>query len=86
MGRLYQLMSTQAQFFAGSWDSEPSGPVMFGESYGIGPYTPHHATLPLPSIPSAEYLRLRHEWQADNARRLELTWKFLGENDELLPL
>ena len=86
MGRLYQLMSTQAQFFASSWDSEPSGPVMFGESYGIGPYPPHHATLPLPSVPSADYLRLRHEWLADNARRLELSWKFLGENDELLNL
>ena len=86
MDRLYQLMSRQAQFFAGSWDSEPSGPLMFGESYGIGPYTPHHATLPLPSVPSADYLRLRHEWLADNARRLELAWKFLGENDELLDL
>jgi hexosaminidase len=86
MGRLYQLMSTQAQFFAGSWDSEPSGPVMFGESYGIGPYTPHHATLPLPSVPSSDYLRLRHEWLPDNARRLELAHKFLGENDELLNL
>jgi hypothetical protein len=86
MGRLYQLMSTQAQFFAGSWDSEPSGPVMFGESYGIGPYTPHHATLPLPSVPSADYLHLRHDWLQENARRLELAWKFLGENDELLTL
>ena len=86
MGRLYQLMSRQTQFFAGSWDSEPSGPVVFGYSYGIGPYTPHHATLPLPSVPSADYLRLRHEWSADNAHRLELAWKFLGENDELLNL
>jgi hypothetical protein len=86
MGRLYQLMSTQAQFFAGSWDSEPSGPVMFGESYGIGPYTPHHATVPLPSVPSADYLHLRHDWGQENARRLELAWKFLGENDELLTL
>jgi len=86
MGRLYQLMSTQAQFFAGSWDTEPSGPVMFGESYGIGPYTPHLATLPFPSVPSADYLRLRHDWPAENARRLELAWKFLERNDELLDL
>jgi hypothetical protein len=86
MGRLYQLMSTQAQFCASSWDSEPSGPVMFGESYGIGPYPPHHATLPLPSVPSPDYLRLRQDWLADNTRRLELSWKFLGENDELLNL
>ena len=83
IGRLYQLMSTQAQFFAGSWDSEPSGPVMFGESYGIGPYTPHHATLPLPSVPAGDYLHLKNEWLPDNARRLELAWKSLGGNDEL---
>jgi len=83
MGRLYQLMSTQAQFFAGSWDSEPSGPPVFGYSYGIGPFTEHHSTLPLPSVPSADYLRLRHDWLQENARRLELAWKFLGENDEL---
>jgi hexosaminidase len=85
MGRLYRLMSTQAQFFATSWDREPSGqlPLMFGESYGIGPFTPHLETLPLPSVPSADYLRLRHNWLQENARRLELAWKFLGENDEL---
>ena len=86
MGRLYQLMSTQAQFSAGSWDSEPSGPVVFGYSYGIGPFTPHHATLSLPSVPSADYLRLRHDWLTDNTRRMELTWKFLERNDELLDL
>ncbi|MGD0129995.1 MAG: beta-N-acetylhexosaminidase [Terriglobia bacterium] len=88
MGRLYQLMSTQAQFFAGSWDHEPSGklPLVFGYSYGLGPFTPHLATLPLPPVPSADYLRLRTNWLDENARRLELAWKFLGENDELLDL
>ena len=86
MGRLYQLMSTQAQFFSGSWDSEPAGPVVFGYSYGIGPFTPHHSTLPLPSVPSGDYLRLRPQSGPDNARRLELAWKFLAENDELLNL
>jgi hypothetical protein len=86
MGRLYQLMSTQAQFFSSSWDSEPAGPVMFGESYGIGPYPSHHATLPLPSVPSADYLRLRSNWSQENSRRIDLAWKFLGENDELLNL
>jgi hexosaminidase len=86
MGRLYQLMSTQAQFFSGSWDSEPAGPVVFGYSYGIGPFTPHHSSLPLPSVPSGDYLRLRPQSGPDNARRLELAWKFLAENDELLNL
>ena len=85
MGRIYQLMSTQAQFWASSWDSEPSGtlPLIFGYSYGIGPFTPHIATLPLPPAPSGDFLRLGSDWARDNARRLELAWKFLGENDEL---
>jgi hypothetical protein len=59
---------------------------VFGYSYGIGPFTPHLATLPLPPVPSADYLRLRTNWLEENARRLELAWKFLGENDELLDL
>jgi hexosaminidase len=88
MGRLYRLMSRQAQFWSSSWDREPSGklPLMFGESYGIGPFTPHLETLPLPSIPSPDYLRLHDNWRQENLRRLELAWKFLGENDELLDL
>jgi hexosaminidase len=88
MGRLYQLMSTQAQFWASSWDSQLSGmlPLIFGYSYGIGPFVPHMATLPLPPIPSADYLHLGSNWRQENARRLELAGKFLGENDELLNL
>jgi hypothetical protein len=85
MGRLYQLLSTQARFFSTSWDREPSGqlPLMFGESYGIGPFVPHLDTLPLPSVPAADYLRLHGDWSQENARRLELAGKFLEENDEL---
>jgi hypothetical protein len=79
-------LSTQAQFWASSWDSEPSGPLVFGYSYGIGPFTPHESTLPLPSVPGADYLHLKNDWLTQNARRIELTWKFLGENDELLNL
>jgi len=88
IGRLYQLMSTQAQFWASSWDSEPSGkkPLIFGYSYGIGPFTPHISTLPLPSLPTPDILRLRGNWREENSRRLELAWKSLGKNDELLDL
>jgi len=88
MGRLYQLLSTQAQFFASSWDSKPSGelPLIFGYSYGIGPFVPHIQTLPLPSVPSPDYLHLRHNWLQENAQRMQLVWKFLGENDELMNL
>jgi hypothetical protein len=88
IGRLYQLMSTQAQFWASSWDSEPSGkqPLIFGYSYGIGPFTPHVSTLPLPSLPTQDILRLRSNWREENARRVELAWKSLSDNDELLDL
>jgi len=85
MDRVYQLMSTQAQFFASGWESETSSalPLIFGYSYGIGPFVPHRATLSLPPIPEAGYLRGKGDWAQENARRLELAWKFLGENDEL---
>jgi hexosaminidase len=83
--RVYQLMSTQAQFFASSWESETSSalPLIFGYSYGIGPFVPHRATLSLPPVPEPGYLRVKGDWAQENARRLELAWKFLGENDEL---
>jgi hypothetical protein len=88
MGRLYQLMSTQAQFWADSWDSEPSGklPLIFGYSYGIGPFIPRISTLLLPALPTTDVLRLKDHWRADNARRVGLAERFLGENDELLNL
>ena len=37
-------------------------------------------------MPSEGYLLLHDNWLQENARRLELAWKFLGENDELLDL
>ncbi|MFB3828127.1 MAG: glycoside hydrolase family 20 zincin-like fold domain-containing protein [Bryobacteraceae bacterium] len=88
MDRLYQLMSTQAQFYGSSWESVPSerSPLVFGYSYGIGPFTPRISTLPLPPSPAGDYLRLSRNWSQENARRLEMAAKFLGENDELLDL
>ncbi len=85
MDRVYQLMSAQAQFFASSWESETSSalPLIFGYSYGIGPFVPHRAALSLPPVPEPGYLRVQGGWAQENARRLELAWKFLGENDEL---
>jgi hexosaminidase len=85
MGRLYQLMSRQAQFFSTSWNSEPSAdlPLIFGYSYGTGPFVPHIQTLPLPPVPRGSYLQLSGDWAADNARRRVLAEKFLAENDEL---
>ncbi len=88
MGRLYQLMSTQAQFFATSWDSEPSAklPLIFGYSYGTGPFVPNIETLPLPPVPTADYLHLRGSWAQENASRVNLAGRFLAGNDELMNL
>jgi hexosaminidase len=88
MGRLYQLMSTQAQFWATSWDRKSSAalPLIFGYSYGTGPFTPHIQTLPLPAVPTGGYLHLAGNWSQQDARRVKLAWKFRGENDELLNL
>lgn len=88
MGRLYQLMSTQSQFFATSWDTEPSGvlPLIFGYSYGTGPFVPDIETLPLPAVPTADYLHLSGNWTQENSRRVDLAGKFLAGNDELMNL
>ncbi|MEO6828761.1 MAG: glycoside hydrolase family 20 zincin-like fold domain-containing protein [Acidobacteriaceae bacterium] len=86
MGRLYQLMSTQAQFFASSWDSKPSValPLIFGYSYGTGPFVPHIQTLPLPPVPSGGYLDSGEKWLKGNSHRLNLAKASLEQNDELL--
>jgi hypothetical protein len=88
MGRVYDLMSAQAQFFATSWDSQPSAklPLIFGYSYGMGPFAPQVQTLPLPSVPTLGYLRLSGNWSEANSRRVNLAEKFLAQNDELMNL
>jgi hexosaminidase len=90
MGRLYQLMSEQAQFWEDSWETTPSNArtPIFGNSYGI--FTPprpaHDYTLPVLSIPSPRLLTLSFDWGRQNAKRLKLAAKFLAQNDELLDL
>ncbi len=90
MGRVYQLMSFEAQFWADSWETAPSTArkPIFGNSYGV--FTPprpaRDQTLALPAIPSPEDLALGFDWSQQNVRRLELTSKFLAENDELVDL
>lgn len=87
MGRVYQLMSTQAEFWNSSWDWEPSTArqPLFGYSYGIfKPRRPaKDQTLPLPPVPEGEYLRLRYDWGRANARRVELAKESMMDNREL---
>ncbi len=90
MGRVYQLMSLEAQVWADSWETAASAArrPIFGNSDQI--FTPRRPardqTLPLPPIPSPPYLTLGWDWTHDNANRLRLAAKFLAENDELLDL
>jgi len=90
MGRLYQLMSEQAQFWEDSWETVASGArtPIFGNSDRVfePPRPEHDQTLSqLPSI-SPAYLQPSHDWSLENTKRLELAAKFLPDNDELLDL
>ena len=89
MDRLYQLMSTQAQFWSDSWETSPSNArkPIWGNSNGVfeKPRPARDQNIPVPPLPAAD-LTYRSEWTAQNARRLELASEFLAENDELLGL
>lgn len=90
MGRVYQLMSEQAEFWDSSWDSEPSSArkPLFGNSYTIfNPRHPEHdQMLPLPPVPQGEYLRLGYDWGRENARRVKMAEDSMPANDELKDL
>ncbi len=90
IGRLYQLMSTQAEFWNSSWDREPSSArtPIFGSSYAIfnPPHPAHDQVLPLPPVPQGKYLRLGYDWSQANARRVKMAEDAMPANDELLDL
>jgi hypothetical protein len=94
MARVYQLMSLQGQFWLDSWDRTPTNsrkPLFVGDGI-YKPPRPAAAVfdveraLPLPPVPSSGYLTLGFDWGQENAKRLQLASKFLGDNDELLNL
>jgi len=90
MGRLYQVMSEQGQFWKESWETKPSAArtPLWGDWNIIYP-TPHPSedqTLPLLPVPSPPLLTLGYDWVPLNTRRLEMAGKFLADNDELLDL
>jgi hypothetical protein len=90
MGRLYQLMSEQGQFWKESWETKPSAArtPLWGD-WNIIYSTPRPAedqTLPLLPVPSSPLLVLGYDWAPLNARRLGMAGKFLADNDELLEL
>jgi hypothetical protein len=91
MGRLYQLMSMQAQFWKESWETAPSTArtPIWGD-YPREVFNPPHLaddqTLPPLPVPSPDLLRVGYDWTARNTRRLELAAQLLPQNDELLNL
>jgi hypothetical protein len=90
MERVYQLMSTQAQFWSDSWDrvESTSRKGVWGNSHSIFPTRrpAFDQTLPLPTAPNDGTLSVDKEWSQRNARRLALIEHYRLENDELCGL
>jgi hypothetical protein len=90
MGRLYQLMSEQAQIWDDTWEMSPSSartPIWGNSDRIFDPPKPaNDQTLPPLPAPSAANLTISRDWTQENARRLEVAATALTENDELLDL
>ncbi len=86
MDRVYQLMSTQAQFWTDSWDTIQSTARkgIWGNSRGVYPERrpARDQAIPLPPAPGSD-LSYRSEWSQQNARRLQLVEDAASENEEL---
>src|SRR5579863_2385573 len=90
MGRIYQLLSEQGQFWKESWEtvaSDARTPI-WGDWDRINhpPQPATDQTLPPPPVPSPGALTLNYDWASLSQRRLELAGRFFAENDELLDL
>jgi hexosaminidase len=91
MGRLYQLMSEQAQFWKDSWKvvASSSRPGLWGD-FGPVIFKPRRPargqTFPLPPVPTGDLLVRDDGWQTENAKRLQLASVFYSQNDELMDL
>lgn len=91
MGRLYQLMSEEAQFYKDSWNVVASSARKgFWGDYAPVIYKPRRPaedqTLPLPPAPTDELLNRDHGWEEENARRLQLASSFFSQSDTLMDL
>jgi len=90
MGRLYQLLSEQAQIWDDNWETSPSRartPIWGNSDRIFDPPKPaNDQTLPPLPVPSAANLTISNDWTKENARRLEIAATALTENDELLDL
>jgi hypothetical protein len=90
MDKVYQLLTTQAEFYHSSWHEVNSTfrkPIL-GNSYGIfdKPHPAKDQTLPLLPVPAANNLALSHLWDTTSAERLKLAQQYLAENNQLQQL
>jgi hexosaminidase len=91
MGRLYQLMSEEAQFYKDSWNVAASNARkgIWGD-YAPVIYKPRmpaeDQTLPLPPPPSGDLLNRDTGWARLNAKRLRLASSFFSQSDTLMDL
>ncbi len=89
MDRVYQLMSTQAQVWADSWDTIQSiaRKGIWGNSTGVYETRrpAHDQAITLPPAPESS-LKYNSDWAERNSRRLQLIEEALPENDELTGL
>jgi hexosaminidase len=90
MGRLYQLLSEQAQIWDDVWEISPSStrtPIWGNSDRIFNPPKPaqDQTLLPLP-VPSAPDVAITRDWAQDNSRRLKIAVSAVPENDELLDL
>ncbi|MBS1599481.1 MAG: family 20 glycosylhydrolase [Bacteroidetes bacterium] len=90
MKRIYELLSTQAEFSDSSWDwvtSDFRKPIL-GNSEGIFPKPEKvkDQSLPMLPVPSAKNFAIAFDWDSMNKKRLDLVAKYFRENDELTEL
>jgi len=88
--KVYKLLSTQAEFWAKSWEWAPfkNRTPIVGYSEGVydTPKLAKDQFLPALPVPSGADLSLNKNWNTDNKVLLKAVEKFLQENDELMNL
>ncbi len=89
MDRLYQLMSTQAQIWTDTWDTQESTARKGIWGYSAGIYEKRRPardqTLPLPPAPGPD-LSYNSDWAQKNEQRMRLVDESSAANQELIGL